>query len=368
MYKVTDEFLSQSKKDHVMVARVDVLDSRERIVTLEGVVDGEVSTSHGDAIRRDFNTRLLVTSDFTIEDADDLLQPAGTEVRPGVGFRIAGEDEYVPQGVYEIESYTARDTNEGVEVEISGFDRSFTAQKPALKPYSLRGGTNGAEALEALVASMVPRANFLGSTDWTAPSLFYPADTDRWGEAQKLATSFGSDLGFNLDGDAVFAEWEALAGAEPVWAYREGEEGCVFTRIAKVVKTDHLRTGVVVIGTHSSLRAEVRGEAWDMRPTSPTYRFGPLGERPMRVYSELVQNVGQANAMAARLLAGVLAGSDAVQFSIPVNPALDIGDVVDIVWPRCRINGRYMISDITLNLDGSPMTVTASRGSLLWTH
>jgi hypothetical protein len=215
---------------------------------------------------------------------------------------------------------------------------------------------------------MVPQAGFHGDTPWTAPSLFFPADTDRWAEAQKLATSFGADLGFGLDGDVEFSDFVDLQTAEPVWRFVEGEEGCVFTEITKEVKTDHLRTGVIVIGTHSSLRSEVRGEAWDLRPNSPTYRYGRLGERPLRVYSELPQTVGQAEAMAQRLLMTVLAQSDMVSFSAPVNPALDLCDLVDISWPRCRINGRYMVESIDLPVDGSAMTVNASRGSLVWSH
>lgn len=365
MYNVSDEFLRQPLQSHVMLARVLVLDAGQVVRTLEGVVGGQVSASSGDAINRDFKVELLITDDFSIKDADDLLQPAGTEIRPEIGFEIGGEGEYVPQGVFEIESYSAADSDSGIVISVSGYDRAFTAQRPALQPYSLVGGTNGTIALKALIASIAPLAGFVGDTPWTAPSLFFPADTDRWAEAQKLAKSFGADLGFDLNGDASLADVVDLTTASPVWSFREGEESCTFTGISKEVQTDHLRTGVIVIGTHSSLQAEVRGEAWDLRPDSATYRYGPLGERPLRIYSELPLSVGQAQAMALSHLASVLAGSDMVSFTAPINPALDLYDLIDVVWPRCRINGRYMIDSIETPMDGDQMAVKASRGSLV---
>lgn len=368
MYRIPQDFKNQSLKSHTMLTRFTVLDATSHVHTLEGVVDGSVRSSVGDAIRRDFRTTIMVTSDFTIEEADDLLQPAGTEVRPEVGFEIDDEDVYIPQGVYEIEGYSSSETNDGILVTIRGYDRAFTAQKPALKPYSVRGGTNGALALEALINSMVPRATFEGDTPWTAPSLFFPADTDRWAEAQKLALSFGTEIGFDLDGNAAMVDIEDTYLMDPVWSFIEGEEGCTFTEISKDVRTDHVRTGVIVIGTHSSLRTEVRGEAWDMRPNSPTYRYGPIGERPLRVYSELPTTTGQAQAMAMKMLSSALAGSDMVRFTCPIMPALDLGDVVDIIWPRCRINGRYMVQSIDMPLDGGPMQVDATRGSLVWSQ
>ncbi len=368
MYGVTDDFLQQSTKDHNIIARVHVMDGEGVAYTLDSVFSGSVQSNHGDAILRNFDTELMVTSDLTIDQVDELLQPAGTEVRPEIGFAFGGNDLYVPQGVYEIESYRATEDDNGVAVRIAGYDRAFTAQKPALTPYSVRGGTSGGTALAALVRSMAPRADFIGDTAWTAPSLFFPADTDRWAEAQKLAKSFGCDLGFDLDGNAQLDDYTSLEKQDPVWAFREGEDGCTFTAIAKEVQTDHLRTGVIVIGTHSSLRTEVRGEAWDMRPHSPTYRYGPLGERPHRVYSELPTSTGQANVMAQKLLSGILAGSDLVEFMCPIIPALELSDIIDVYWPRCRINSRYMVKSIDLPFDGTQMRVQASRGSLLWDH
>jgi hypothetical protein len=368
VYRVTDDFLRQSKQSHTFLVRFSVYDNATRLFTLEGVSSGGVNTSQNDAIRRNFDATVVITSDFTIEEADDLLQPAGTEIKPEAGFAIGAEDVYVPQGVYEIERYQASMTDDGIEVKISGYDRAFTAQKPALRPYSVRGGSNGGDALRALVQTMTPKASFIGETPWTAPSLFFPADTDRWAEAQKLANSFGSEIGYDLDGNCVLESVENAVSSQPVWRFAEGEDSCTFTAISKDVRTDHLRTGVIVIGTHSSLRSEVRGEAWDLRQNSPTYRYGPLGERPYRVYSELPLTTGQANDMALKLLSKVLAGSDMVQFECPVMPALDIGDVIDVVWPQCRINGRYMVNDVTLPFDGSLMSVQASRGSLVWGH
>lgn len=366
MYKVTPEFLQQPIKDHTVISRIHVRDANETIYTLDTVFDGGVRANHGDAILRDFSASLMVTTDLTISEIDEILQPAGTEVKPEVGFSFGGVDYYVPQGIYEIESYRAFEDDQGITVEISGYDRAFTAQKPTLKPLSVRGGTNGARALADIVRSMVPRANFRGETPWAAPSLFFPADTDRWAEAQKLAKSFGCELGFDLDGDAELADFDSQQQQSPVWSFREGQEGCTFTSIAKEVKTDHLRTGVIVIGTHSSLRSEVRGEAWDYRSNSPTYRYGPLGERPYRLYSELVLTQSQANAMALKTLSSILAGSDTVEFNCPVIPSLELNDIIDVYWPRCSINSKYMVRSIDLPFDGSTMKVSASRGSLLW--
>lgn len=368
MYKVNDDFMQQSKQSHTMLVKFTVLDAQNEVTTLEGVASGGVTATEGDAIRRDFNATIIASNDFTVAEADDLLQPMGTEIKPYVGFAISGEDVYVPQGVYEIESYVARDSNDGVLISVSGFDRAFTAQKPSLKPYSVKGGTNGGDAIAALVQTMTPKAAFEGSTPWTAPSLFFPADTDRWAEAQKLAVSFGDQLGYNLDGDCIMGNTEQIMAGSASWMFVEGDEECTLTDISKEIKTDHLRTGVIVIGTHSSLRTEVRGEAWDLRPNSPTYRYGPLGERPWRVYSELPQTTGQAQAMALKMLSLILQGSDSVKISCPIIPALDLGDLIDVLWPRCRIDGRYMVNAIELPFDGATMVITASRGSLVWGH
>ena len=65
--------------------------------------------------------------------ADDYLAPFGNELRVYRGIEFGDQIELVPLGVFGIDRVSTQDTGAGIEVSVSGLDRSWRFIQSAVR-------------------------------------------------------------------------------------------------------------------------------------------------------------------------------------------------------------------------------------------
>lgn len=367
LWGASDRFLD-TVRTGFGAARVTYAD----LTTVEGTVarrlavtDGDSNIDLTDAVRRDCTATIIdPTGDLTPRTASDLLAPFATEVTIRSGWRYDdGSEELAPCGVYRVTDLSLTDHGSGTEITISGQDRASVVRVPSAAPVSVAGGSNVVDAIRTLVRARFPSATFApAASTWVVPALFWPPNTDLWGEARKLASSAGLDLAFGADGSCVIRPASTIGadtpitlvygpGSYPLWGLKRSQAAA------------DTPNGVLVTGTHSSLPSPVHGEAWVTDPNSPIRRDGPYGERPVYVSSASVSTTDQANAAARSKLAELLGSADTISFSTVPNARADAGDVFSVDRDVIAVVGeRFLVTQLTLPWTATGvMQVTGKR-------
>lgn len=120
---------------------------------------------------------------------------------------------------------------------------------------------------------------------------------------------------------------------------------------------------VVLTGTNSALTVPVSVTVADMDPLSPTYRYGPFGERVRVVNSEVVTNVAQATDAANAELQRSLAATRRVVLQTVPDPAVGLRDLVTVTYPALGLVSTLAVIErveLPLNAD-APMSLTVRR-------
>ena len=115
------------ERSHKVVTRVDVLRHGAKVAEIDTVIGGSVTLDANSASRG--RLELQVIDDGTMgwvpKAADDYLAPFGNELRVYRGIEFGDQIEIVPLGVFGIDRVSTQDTGAGIEVSVSGLDRSW---------------------------------------------------------------------------------------------------------------------------------------------------------------------------------------------------------------------------------------------------
>lgn len=286
--------------------------------------------------------------------------------------------EWIPLGLFAIATTTVEDSTIDLTVSMSLYDRSWViSQRGLLAPYNLpAAGGNLAAELQALLTHVwgtSPPLTFnITPTSAVVPPASINEGSDPWQAAQSMASAAGYELYFDVNGTVVGRPIPDPTGQPTVWAFTEfggtgvstpGPQGSGeslgssnYTLPAATTVTftrDRVFNDFIVSGTGSQnspgaasgSTAPVRGEAKDTNPSSPTYVSGPFGDQPSFVSSSLVTTSGDAQSMAANLLAASLAEAWTITVATPPNPLFDVDDVVSVTRARLGLNGTRMVID-----------------------
>jgi hypothetical protein len=147
--------------------------------------------------------------------------------------------------------------------------------------------------------------------------------------------------------------------ATPVETYIENAEAMLLSA-KRSLSSDTTRNGIVMTGEGTNVDPPVRGVVFDEDPTSPTYRYGPFGERPDFISSPLVLTTEDAIAAAAAELSKRKGAEEAVEWTQICDPSLDAGDVIKIRNTGTRLDKVVVLDRVSIPLNVSaPMTGVA---------
>lgn len=362
MYAVSAEFLATIEGSHAVVSKAVVASSGVEL----RVLGGSVSVDLGSAIRRSLR--------MTVLDVDGTVMPnqAGTsgllpygaelQIYRGVVIPSTGVAELVPQGIFRISEVAPSDDG-SQQVSVVAYDRSRAISRNKLvEPYIVAANSSYATAISNLAINRMPGLvviNQIGSGGST-PLLVFDSGADPWAEIETMAATIGAIVYFNVLGQLVIAPVPTPAES-PVDSFVEGSSATVLG-VERAVSDDPGYNGVVVTGESTTVTSPVRAVAWDTDATSPTYYLGPYGQVPMFVTSPYVATAAQAYAQAKTLLQENLGGTENVTFSAIPNPALEVGDTVQLTRTEVGVDQLAVLQRFDLPLSAAePMQCTTRQ-------
>jgi Domain of unknown function (DUF5047) len=333
MFDMTRKFFDTLATDHVVVCKAELLvdgDVEVDLVEAGLVVDGAVQVANEPNQRTGSLELVDSTGTFSPTRPDDLLIPAGNEVRlwRGVQFNDGSGSELAPLGTFR---FTASKAN-WPHISLDLYDRSWVVQGAKLEsPFTVAVGTNYADAVRQLLAlSYGPdlEVNF-PTTDEVTASMVFDAEADPWEACQQLAGNLGMRLFFDQFGAATMQPEPDPANDTPVWVFDDADiKNLGLPGIGLDWDTTAVVNAVIAVGENTDNGAIYRGTAYDTDPTSPTQYGGRFGKRPLFIRDEKISSAVQATQRARRELLSQRGITQSITVPSMVNSAFECGDIV----------------------------------------
>ncbi|HEX2578620.1 MAG TPA: hypothetical protein VHK88_19915 [Aquihabitans sp.] len=370
MYDQPDEWLDLVRRGHTMIETCEVLDFDGTSLMELDLASGDVTEDAGAEVRHNVSVDIVdPIGELTPVDLDDLLMPTGRRIRVSRGI-VGTTGDMVPLATVFLTETRARLDGEGrATVPLTGYDRAIRLQRPTSRPLAIPAGRSTPLAIRDLLLTVDPTltADVMTSAG-TTPRLVFESDTDLYAQAGDLAATIGGELYVSRDDVLTLRPVPLITPFTPaVWRITEEVDPPERTSTAitaeTVIATDRIPNGIIVVGQHSSMTAPVRGEAWDMRPTSPTYRHGPYGDYPRFVSTEKATTIAAANAMATAILQTVNTATEVDVEVFPPPYHLVAGDIVWADLPTVGASGRYILWSMSTPLadPGGSAQITLRR-------
>lgn len=353
MYPVSLSFLAALRTGHTALTRVEVWYGGSLVIPDLAISGGSVSMDGAPGGVR--STLSLTSARDTADVLWDLLAPTGTEIHPYRGIRfIDGTTEWVPLGVFVVDSQKMGYGVDGT-IELTAPDRYAQVQRARfLQPTTTSGGAVSEAIRLAVVAVAVAATNTATSSATTKAQVW---DRDRDQAIDELTKAAAAELFFDRAGLIVARNIPKLTNAA-VWNIGAGESGVL---VDADRERDRSRTFSVVVAICEAVDGSapwVPQFAFDADPASPTYCAGPFGYVPTWISSPLLTTAAQALAAAKAVLSRASGLAAQVTLDSAVNPALDPGDVITVVFPGGKVE-RHLIDSLTIPLDvGTPQKIT----------
>lgn len=380
MYDVSARFLETLRRSHDVVSKVEILRDGAVQAVVEGrtVVDAaghETGAISGrvDVARQVVRRRGTVTfvdlaesSALTPDDANDLLVPLVSEIRPWRGVRYwdataaeraDGTDvEYVPLATLVI--YQIR--GEWPTLQVSGYDRMWdVVRRRFVGTYPVTAGTLLSDAVTEVIASRMPAPRLSLSIPTTAdvtPGIVWSELDDPGAKLVEMATAAGQQVYVDVMGTFRMAPEPVADPDAVVYTFEAGVNGNM-ARAVREIDAAAAINAVVARGTAAdtdSTAGDIVGYAQDDNPESLTY-VGRIGVIPEGYSSPLLGTVAQATQAATTVLQRSLGLADTVSVRGLPNPALTEGDVVRVVDDVQGIAAEFVA-------DGFPLGMQARDG------
>lgn len=373
MLSVSAGFLAALASPQRVTVRADVSKAGVRLSSGLPVLGGEVVVDVSQITRRRVTLELaprLRTGLYSDRPATpsfpgDPLGHYGQEISVWWGLTYPDDrTEWLPLGVFRIDDVDGSLLDDDVVV-VRGVSReAFVADARFTSPRT-ESATSAQSLIATLIHEVLPGVEVVASAsmDRRVPRTTW--DEDRWGAITDLADSIAAVVYADPYGRFVIADAPTVDTA-PVWRVAAGPGG-VLTAARTRASRQRIYNAIVVRGeSPSSDSPPVRAMARDDDPTSWTRwgdpHAGAWGMRPRFMYLPTVTTNEQAVAVARAQLARHLGAATTVDATSVPNPALEGGDVIDIVTDPADPAGtvrRHAVDSFTVSLTpGGPFEMS----------
>jgi hypothetical protein len=268
--------------------------------------------------------------------------------------------EEVPLGKFIITEVAVRHATSGVEIDISGADRSL---RVANNKWTSSTKFNQAE-LGAQLTSIVQNRDAyaeigaVASTGVTSKKATFGTDGERdpWRDIVRVARASGYEAVFDANGKFTVFKYPDPVNALPVAQYAENKEAMVIT-MDRRWNTERTFNYIIVSWTSNS--SSGRSIAFDNDPASPTYYQGPFGTRVKYYSDSLTDSSAKASALAPVLLNKAKGAAEELEWTQIVDPSLEPSDAIALVNSGTGINSVYVLDRVSIPLTvDRPMTAS----------
>jgi hypothetical protein len=360
MYPVSSVFGRALREAHTLAVRVDAWYDGDLLIEdlpLDEDSAGQVTVQAGTGVRRQL--------DLTIADAGlwDDLDVTGIELRPYRGIRYpSGQVELVPLGVFGLAGQSMSVGPDGGIRIGTAPDRWARVQRARFEtPAASQVGDLVVDEIVRLVTEAVPdvEVSVLSTSTVTVGALVWDRDRDK--AVVDLATGIGAEVYFDNDGVLIVRDAPTLSQA-PVWTVDASPSGVL---LGGDLRRDRSRTYNVVVVSDARTDGSTPFAPQvieDDDPSSPTYVGGPFGRVPYFWSSPTVRSAPQAVIAGTTILNRVRAVNAQLDLDAVVNPALDRGDVIEVLTTTGRVE-RHLIDALTVPLTVSGVQSITTRSS-----
>jgi len=361
VYSVTQRFLDALRASHNVRVQVDAYRAGILVQSDLPVGGGSVTIDATSDVRRQLD---LSIADPSLAPAAGSttgpLAPFGTElfVRRGIAFPD-GSVEWVPLGWFRVQQVSASLSVGVVRVQCVDRSRTVADAKFLTMTQSVTANTIPNE-IKRLVQGAIPTATFIdqtGSTTMT-PELMW--ESERWAAITDLARSIGAECFFDANGNCVLRSVPSIDSAVS-WYVDAGASG-VLVEGSRETSRESTYNGVVATGERTDNFAPYSATVTDNNPSSPTYWLGAYGQVPYFYTSASITTLTQAQSAASGLLARTKGLTRQVSLSSVPNPALDAGDVIQVVFPDASYE-RHVVDSLSIPLDPSEAMPIGTRST-----
>lgn len=342
MLPVSAGFLAALAAPQQIAVRADVNKGGVRLYSGLPVVGGSVDVDVSRITRRALSLTLaprMSTGAYTDFPTlpilpSDPLGHFGQEIDVQWGLTYPdGVTEWIPLGVFRVDSAAGSILNDGT-VRVSGVSReAFIADARFTAPYTASSGS--AQSLIAtLIHEVLPSVEVISSASMDRRVPRSTWDEDRWAAIVDLADSIAAVVYTDPYGRFVIANAPTINTA-PVWSVRSGAGGVLVSASTSSSRAKIYNKVVVRGESPSSDSAPVSGSATDTSASSHTRwgdpATGAFGMVPRFMRLPTVTTNEQAVAVARANLGKYLGAAATLDLSTVPNPALEGGDVIDII-------------------------------------
>lgn len=362
----SEAFHKALKSSHLVISRIEAQRGETKFnVDFE---QGNLVQSYDDASRWSLDLSFPMPSSYTPASIKSLLNQRLTTLRPARGVQFPdGTQEVINFAKFYVANVEVDEAVGGAPiVQVQAYDRSIRAQGDISAPFYIPSNSYASQILPQLIGRKVPGVTyFLAQSQFPMPALLVTQDMDAWDESLRMMSGQGQNLYFDRE-DRCVSSIRALTPSPThvVWHYDENNSPD-FWGVKRSGTNDLFPNVVNVIGTNPAAPG-IAGQAADMDPSSPTYRFGDYGEVVRTFRSEQITSQLQANTMAAYLLSKLLGPQDEVTFQAIPNPILDAGDTILLTRVSMGFSATPLLVvriEMPLGIEGA-MTLTCRRSIL----
>lgn len=341
---------------HTPFLLVEILDGNQNVLLSDPVyLAGSVSASLTSRVSR----RCQVTFDesFYPYEPEDLLAPYGNMIRATRGIQFADGSKFSwIMFVGRIQN-TTLNTDGTCTVQAADFAADVIDAR-FLNPTNSQPGQPVSEEVVRLISDGVPEATFGAFDVIDIPTQALTWQLDRGQALDELASSVSAFWYPLANGDFVLRRYAWTIAGPPVVTYADGDGGSVIASSASRSR-DEVFNSLTVTGERLNGDTPVFATAQDTNPDSATFIEGNFGRRHQMMRLQTPASQPAAQAAARGNLRRLTALVDAWSWTMTVDAALELGDVVSL-----QVRGRpdiiQVVSSMDIPLDlSSPMTVQA---------
>lgn len=331
----------------------------EMDIVFDGVIlENQVPMTSGSlSTDRSRNTRYEASVEIGMYDWDTLpINSKGTRIRLYQGLESIGVRERVQVGEYQVFSY--KRTNRGtVSTTLKGLE-NYLIEAQFIRPRTPPYGVSIIATITDLIHEVLPDSEVVVqcSTDQLVRATG-AWEKDRWGDAiTALARAIDAEVYCGYDGRFYIVDAPDLASLAGQYRIAGGVGGVLVSEDRSDTRDEVYNA--VSVSANSSDQTTPPLWAWarDNDPDSPTYFYGPYGQRVRYYSSQFFTAESQCQAYADRLLIESLAPNRTLSIGTAPIPFLEAGDPVTVESQQGYPVGVHLINKTGLPLGTADFT------------
>jgi hypothetical protein len=287
-----------------------------------------------------------------MDEVDGLLTTPGTFLRVLRGIALGDGSEYLWPVFFGMIGIVS-DSGDGT-VEITASDRAQEVQSAKFAaPRASSAGSPVRVQFQELISEVVPGALFdIVGTSFSQTMPVMAWEYDRSKALDEIATSVGGLWWARADGTFTLRPVPWATFSPPVITFSEGEPAGTVQQSNGTINFEDVVNAVTAYGE----RADGKTPVWAYveNALGPTRVNGPIGRRQRLVRLQTPQDTASIQGAAQTYLRRGAGVSETWTWSMPVDCALELGDVVSLA-PKRRLRPIVqVVSSYTI-----PLTITA---------